>query len=171
MQIRWLLPMKRFWGASKTVDESYQWAEIPTDETVTASYNTEHILEKEVEPLLNRDTSENITKTRWSTSIRTKCQRIPQLWHSYCVRKTCWTLLEKNEWPGSNPYLNPRGNSYIIIDQNLYSDPETFTMGSFKRKLKVSWKSICKVTLKLLMHSMPKWLKIVVKINGIIFCC
>ena len=61
MQIRWLLPKKRFLGASKTVDESFQWAENPADETVTVSYNTEYILENEVNLLLKRDKSEKIS--------------------------------------------------------------------------------------------------------------
>ena len=84
---------RRFLEANKTVIESYHGAVITACETVTASNNTEQILEKYAKPVLHWDKSESITKNKMVNFYQHKAPA-PAMAQKLC-KENLLTLLGK----------------------------------------------------------------------------
>ena len=135
-------------------------------QTIEAEYYVEDILEKENKPLLKRS-----KRTNEATTNKTVVNKDGAPAHTskhaqgWCLQNLP-NLLNKDDWPGNSPDLNPMENFLSIQNEKVYCDPEPQTLYELKKQIRKAWPEITIDCLKSLLHSMPKRLESVIVKNG-----
>ena len=104
---------------------------MPQGQTVGVEYYVEDILEKEVKPLLKRSkrTNEATTNDMVVNNMRFIFKQDGAPAHTYKQAQD-WCLqnlpnfINKDNWPGNSPNLNPMENFFRILNEKVYCDPE-----------------------------------------------
>ena len=141
---------------------------MPQGQTVDAEYYIEDILEKEVKPLLKRSkrTNEATTnKRRFTFQQDGAPAHTSKQAQDWCLQNPP-NFINKDDWPGNSPDLNPMKNLFSILNEKVYCDPELQTLDELKKRIRKAWRGITIDCLKSLLHSMPKCLESVIVKNG-----
>lgn len=135
--------------------------------TVTSDYYIRNILKNELKLTIQRRTYvSNINEVK----IVPQPQKLFFVQdgaspHSSVRTQTCLAgnvpnFIQRNEWPGNSPDLNPIENLRSILDSDIYKEPVPKTMESLRRRLKYAWRRVPADHLQTLIHSVPMRLKL-----------
>ena len=142
-------------------------------QTVDAEYYVEDILEKEVKPLLKRSKRTNeattnkmvVNKRRFTFQQDGAPAHTSKHAQDWCLQNLP-SFINKDDWPGNSPNLNPMENLFSILNEKVYCDPKPQTLDELKKRIRKAWREITIDCLKSLLHSMPKRLESVIVKNG-----
>ena len=118
-------------------------------QTVDAEYYVEDILEKEVKPLLKKSkrTNEATTNKMVVNKRRFTFQQDGAPAHTskyaldWCLQHLP-NFINKDNWPGNSPDLNPMENLFSILNEKVYCDPEHQTLDELKKRIRKAWRGI-----------------------------
>ena len=113
---------------------------MPQGQTVDAEYYVEDILEKEVKPLLKRSnntyvatTNKMVVNKRLFTFQKDgAAAHTSKQAQDWCLQNLP-NFINKDDWPGNSPDLNPMENLFHILNEKVYCDPEPQTLDELKR--------------------------------------
>ena len=145
---------------------------MPQGHTVDAEYYVEDILEKEVKPLLKRSKRTNeattnkmvVNKRRFTFQQDGAPAHTSKHAQDWCLQNLP-NFINKDDWPGNSPDINPMENLFSILNEKVYCDPEPQTLDELKKRIRKAWWEITIDCLKSLLHSMPKRLESVIVKN------
>ena len=113
---------------------------MPQGQTVDAEFSIEDILEKEVKPLLKRSKRTNeattnkmvVNKRRFTFQQDGGPAHTSKQAQDWCLQNPP-NFINKDDWTGNSPDLNPMENLFSILNEKVYCDPELQTLDELKK--------------------------------------